>query len=40
MPRRENELWMKLLDNIKHIARVAVAALVVLIGQQLNLLIE
>jgi hypothetical protein len=40
MSHRENEEWIKLLDKIRHIVRIVDAALVVLIGQQLNLLIE
>jgi hypothetical protein len=39
MSHRENEDWMKSLDEIRHIARIADAALVVLIGRQLDPLI-
>ena len=37
---RENEEWMKSLDEVRYIARIADAALVVLIGRQLDPLLE
>jgi hypothetical protein len=40
MLHRENEEWMKLSGKIRHIVRIADATLVVLIGRQLDPLLE
>jgi hypothetical protein len=40
MSHKEKEEWMKSLDKTRHIVRIADAALVVLIGGQLDLLIK
>jgi hypothetical protein len=40
MPRRESQGWMKSLDKIRDIVRIADATLVVLIGRQLDPLLE
>jgi hypothetical protein len=39
MAHSENEDWMKTLDKVRHIVRIADATLIVLIGGQLDPLI-